>query len=59
MIFGGLKKESEAPVKLEVELWPARLKARATLTRNGTSRDVEVSAPIAAILLNFLKPYLK
>lgn len=51
--------ESEAPIKLSIELWPSRLKARAKLTRDGKDQDVEVSAPIAAILIQFLKPYLK
>lgn len=51
--------ETAAPVKLTVELWPSRLKARATLEKDGKARDVEVSAPIVALLLNFLKPYLK
>jgi hypothetical protein len=51
--------ETEAPVKLAVELWPSRLKARATLTKDGKTRDVEISAPIAAGLIAFLKPYLK
>lgn len=53
------KTETEAPLKLSIELWPSRLKARATLTKDGRERDVEVSAPIAAVLLQFLKPYLK
>jgi hypothetical protein len=58
-VFGFPRVEKEAPVKLSIELWPAKLKARATLTRDGKDRDVEISAPIAAVLLQFLKPYLK
>lgn len=58
-MFGLHKTEKEAPIKLAVELWPDRFKARATLTQNGKDRDVEVSAPIAAVLLQFLKPYLQ
>ncbi len=58
-IPGWIKPETPAPLKLTVELWPARLKARATLTKDGKDRDVEVSSPIVAVLLGFLKPYLK
>ncbi len=58
MMFN-LKRETEAPLKLAIELWPSRLKARATLTKDGRDRDVEVSSPIVAVLVQFLKPYLK
>jgi hypothetical protein len=60
LVFGFPRVEKEAPVKLSIELWPAKLKARATLAREGhPDRDVEVSSPIAAVLIQFLKPYLK
>jgi hypothetical protein len=51
--------EKEAPVKLALELWPGRLKARATLTQDGKERDIEVSMPVAAAIISFVKPYLK
>lgn len=51
--------ETPATVKLSIELWPEKLKARATLTKDGQTRDVTIATPIVAVLLNFLKPYLK
>lgn len=55
MTYDHIRPMSEAPIRLQVEVWPALLKAKATLTENGKDRDVTISASIVAFLLNWLK----
>jgi hypothetical protein len=44
-----------APWKLEVEIWPDMPQAKATLTQNGKSRDITISAPILSLVLGWLR----
>lgn len=54
----GRRVETDAPIQLRAELWPRRMKARLTLTQDGREQDLELSAPVVAALLAFLRPYL-
>lgn len=40
-----------APLRVVVEAWPAQARARASLTENGKTRDVEVSSLVLSMIL--------
>lgn len=47
--------EAPAPLKVELELWPEQFRGRATVTRQGKRRDVEITAPYMKLALNLLR----
>jgi len=53
--FGKPKEIEAAPMGLNIEIWPDKMRARATLTQHGKSRDIEISIPIIRMILMALK----
>jgi len=44
-----------APLQVKLELWPAAFRGRATVTKDGKYRDIEISATYMPAIVNFLK----
>lgn len=46
----------EAPIRVSLEIWPDIPKARAAITENGKTRDIEIASSMAlSMVLNYLK----
>jgi len=45
----------EAPLKIMLEAWPLQARARASLTENGKTRDIEISSLVLSMILGAVR----
>lgn len=50
-----LEELEKAPVRVTFEAWPDICKYKATVTRNGKSEDLTVSAPLIRLILSMVR----
>lgn len=48
-----------APIEAKIQIWPGRMKGRASITRDGHTVDVEISALYVTVLLQAIASLTK